>query len=90
MNKKLIREVATSLIIVAFIGIAITGLMLMAGIYSISELHQNLGLLLIVAAVGHIYVNFNAFKRYLTNKIFIVLFIIMILSIIISVIFPEN
>jgi len=90
MDKKLLKEIATSSVIVAFIGIAITGLMLMADIKSVNEIHENLGIFLLVAVLSHVYVNFNAFKNYLKNKIFILIFIIMIIFVILSVVFPEQ
>ncbi len=67
------KTLATSLTALVFFVVGTSGVFLYFHIFerSVKELHELLGLVFVVAALFHVIFNFNAMKRYFSNKIFL-------------------
>lgn len=68
----MMKKIATSMTAVVFFVIGISGLMLYFHLYSmqVKALHENLGLLFILAALVHVVANWAGMKKYFTQKVF--------------------
>lgn len=80
MNKRKLKEIATSLTTLVFLVIGISGVMLYFHLFSssVKELHEILGLAFVVVAILHIYVNWNSMKSYFNKSTFMVSTIIVL------------
>lgn len=74
MNKKKLKEIATSLTTLIFLVIAISGVMLYFHLFSssVKQLHEILGLGFVIAATLHVYVNWNSMKSYFSKSTFLI------------------
>ena len=72
--KKETREIATSFTTIVFLVIAISGVMMFFHFNDmlVKNLHEILGLVFVVAAFLHIFVNWKSMKSYFSKKIFII------------------
>lgn len=78
MNKGNIRDVATSYTTLVFLVVGISGVMMFFKFNDmlVKELHEILGLVFVVAALLHVFVNWKSMKTYFSKKTFIVASII--------------
>lgn len=73
MKKGTIRDIATSFTTTIFFIIGISGVMMFFHFFdsSVKQLHENIGLVFVVAAVFHVIMNWKSMKNYFSKKIFI-------------------
>ena len=71
--KKGTREIATSFTTLTFLVIAISGVMMFFHFNDmlVKDLHEILGLVFVIAAFLHVFVNWKSMKNYFSKKIFI-------------------
>lgn len=80
MNKKKLKEIATSLTTLIFLVIGISGVMLYFHWFSssVKELHEILGLAFVAVVVLHVFVNWNSMKSYFKKSAFMISAVIIV------------
>lgn len=68
------KTLATSLTALVFLVVGSSGVLLYFHLFerSVKELHETLGLIFVIAALFHVFFNFNAMKHYFKKKIFLI------------------
>lgn len=77
MNRKNLKEFATSLTALLFLVISISGVMLFFhfDFLSVKKMHEILGLFFTLFALLHVWTNWILMKKYFTKKLFLLLFV---------------
>ncbi len=73
MKKGLLKDIATSSTTLVFLVVGITGVLMFFHLFDAytKQMHEILGLVFVVAAIVHVFVNFKQMKQYFSKKIFL-------------------
>lgn len=77
MNKKILKELSTSLTSLIFAVIAITGVLMFFHVFDnyTKKLHEIIGLGFVMVVFLHVFSNWTLMKKYFTKKIFLILLV---------------
>lgn len=80
MKKGLLKDIATSSTTLVFLVVGITGVLMYFHLFDAytKQMHEILGLVFVVAALIHVFVNFKQMKQYFLKKIFFVLSLVLL------------